>query len=120
MMAEATTKIRVGDELFHTTADGNGPVNALDSAARKGLELAFPELAAVSLLDYKVRIIDTDAGTEAQVRALIESTDGHRVWTTVGASADVIEASWIALADAYEYYLLHREQWQGVEDLTSE
>ena len=116
MIAEATTKIRVEDELFHTTADGNGPVNALDSAARKGLELAYPELAAVSLLDYKVRIIDTDAGTEAQVRALIESTDGQRIWTTVGASADVIEASWIALADAYEYYLLHREQWRLEDD----
>lgn len=115
MIAEATTKIRVGDELFHTTADGNGPVNALDSAARKGLELAFPELAAVSLLDYKVRIIDTDAGTEAKTRVLIESTDGHEIWTTVGASSDVIEASWLALADAYEYYLLHREQWRRSE-----
>ena len=112
MMAEATTKIRVDDELFHTTADGNGPVNALDSAARKGLELAYPELAAVSLLDYKVRIIDTDAGTEAQTRVLIESTDSTRTWATVGASTDVIEASWIALADAYEYYLLHCEQWR--------
>ena len=112
MMAEATTKIRVNDNLFHTTADGNGPVNALDSAARKGLELAFPELASVSLLDYKVRIIDTDAGTEAKTRVLIESTDGHEVWTTVGASPDVIEASWLALADAYEYYLQHREQWR--------
>ncbi len=111
MVAEATTKIRVADELFHTTADGNGPVNALDSAARKGLELAFPELAAVSLLDYKVRIIDTDAGTEAKTRVLIESTDGREIWTTVGASSDVIEASWLALADAYEYYLMHREQW---------
>ncbi len=120
MMAEATTKIRVGDDLFHTTADGNGPVNALDSAARKGLELAFPELAAVSLLDYKVRIIDTNAGTEAQVRALIESTDGHRTWTTVGASADVIEASWIALADAYEYYLLHRDQWRPDDDSSAD
>ena len=111
MVAEATTKIRVAGELFHTTADGNGPVNALDSAARKGLELAFPELAAVSLLDYKVRIIDTDAGTEAKTRVLIESTDGREIWTTVGASSDVIEASWLALADAYEYYLMHREQW---------
>ncbi len=116
MMAEATTKIRVGEQLFHTTADGNGPVNALDSAARKGLELAFPELAIVSLLDYKVRIIDTDAGTEAQVRALIESTNGKRIWTTVGASADVIEASWLALADAYEYYLLHYDRWQTEAD----
>ena len=115
MMAEATTKIRVGDQLFHTTADGNGPVNALDGAARKGLELAFPALTAVSLLDYKVRIIDTDAGTSALVRVLIESTDGQRGWTTVGASADVIEASWIALADAYEYYLLHADQWRAAD-----
>ncbi len=120
MMAEATTKIRVGDELFHTTADGNGPVNALDSAARKGLELAYPELAAVSLLDYKVRIIDTDGGTEAHIRVLIESTDGQRTWATVGASTDVIEASWIALADAYEYYLLHREQWRLEDDQSAE
>ena len=119
MMAEATTKIRVDHELLHTTADGNGPVNALDNAARKGLELAFPGLSAVSLLDYKVRIIDTDAGTEAQTRVLIESTDGHRIWTTVGASPDVIEASWIALADAYEYYLLHRDQW-AVEDASTD
>ena len=116
MVAEATTKILVGDELFHTVAAGNGPVNALDGAARKGLELAFPEIANVSLLDYKVRIIDTDAGTEAQVRVLIESTDGQRIWTTVGASSDVIEASWLALADAYEYYLLRRQQWQDEDD----
>lgn len=115
MMAEATTKIRVGDELFHTTADGNGPVNALDSAARKGLELAYPNLSSVSLLDYKVRIIDTDAGTEAMVRVLIESTDGRRIWTTVGASSDVIEASWLALADAYEYFLHRHDEWTELE-----
>ena len=62
-----------------------------------------------------MRIIDADSGTEAQTRALIESTDGKRTWATVGASPDVIEASWLALADAYEYYLLHREQWR-IED----
>lgn len=112
MMAEATAKIRVGEELFHTTADGNGPVNALDRSARKGLELAYPELGDVSLLDYKVRIIDTDAGTEAQTRVLIESTDGQHIWTTVGASADVIEASWLALADAYEYFLHRGPEWR--------
>ena len=112
MMAEATAKIRVGEELFHTTADGNGPVNALDRSARKGLELAYPELGDVSLLDYKVRIIDTDAGTEAQTRVLIESTDGQHIWTTVGASADVIEASWLALADAYEYFLHRAPEWR--------
>ena len=111
MLAEAVTKIRVGDRMFHTTADGNGPVNALDRAARKGLEEAYPELGQVSLLDYKVRILDTDAGTEAQVRALIESTDGERAWNTVGSSSDVVEASWLAMADAYEYYLQHRAEW---------
>ena len=117
MMAEATAKIRVREELFHTTADGNGPVNALDRSARKGLELAYPELGDVSLLDYKVRIIDTDAGTEAQTRVLIESTDGQHIWTTVGASADVIEASWLALADAYEYFLHRAPEWR--EDAAS-
>ena len=115
MMADAMTKIRVGEEMFHTTAEGNGPVNALDRAARMGLEQAYPELARVSLLDYKVRIIDTDAGTEAQVRALIESTDGERVWNTVGSSSNVVEASWLALADAYEYYLQNRGQWTAAE-----
>ena len=113
MLAEAVTKIRVGEAQFHTTADGNGPVNALDQAARKGLIEAYPELDRVSLLDYKVRILDTDAGTEAKVRALIESTDGVRTWNTVGSSADVIEASWLALADAYEYFLHHREEWSA-------
>ena len=113
MLAEAVTKIRVGEARFHTTADGNGPVNALDQAARKGLSQAYPELDQVSLLDYKVRILDTDAGTEAKVRALIESSDGVRTWNTVGSSADVIEASWLALADAYEYFLQHRAEWSA-------
>ena len=119
MLAEAVTKIRVGEAHYHTTADGNGPVNALDQAARKGLMEAYPELGAVSLLDYKVRILDTDAGTEAQVRALIESTDGVRTWNTVGSSTDVIEASWLALADAYEYFLHRRGEWRS-EDAASE
>lgn len=117
MLAEAVTKIRVGDELFHTTADGNGPVNALDQAARKGLSQAYPEIDRVSLLDYKVRILDTDAGTEAKVRALIESTDGERTWNTVGSSGDVIEASWLALADAYEYFLHRRAEWSETAPL---
>ena len=108
MQAEAMTKIRVGEAMFHTTADGNGPVNALDRAARNGLSQAYPEIERVSLLDYKVRILDTASGTEAKVRVLIESTDGEQVWNTVGSSADVVEASWLALADAYEYYLHQR------------
>ena len=116
MQAEAVTKIRVGETMFRTTSDGNGPVNALDQAARAGLSQAFPGLERVSLLDYKVRIIDTDAGTEAQVRVLIESTDGEHIWNTVGCSTDVVEASWLALADAYEYYLQHRAEWAPEEE----
>ena len=111
MQAEAMTKVAVAEQVFQTAADGNGPVNALDAAARKGLTQAYPELERVHLLDYKVRILDTDAGTEAKVRTLMESTDGVHIWNTVGASADVIEASWLALADAYEYFLHRREEW---------
>ena len=111
MQAEAVAKVRVNGTLFRTTADGNGPVNALDSAVREGLQQAYPALERVSLLDYKVRILDAHAGTEAQVRVLIESSDGERVWNTVGSATDVVEASWLALADAYEYYLLRRGEW---------
>lgn len=115
MMAEATTRIHVGDKEFHTAAHGNGPVHALDQAARRGLEEAYPELKQVSLLDYKVHILDTSAGTEAHTRVLIESTDGEHVWSTVGASSDVVEASWLALADAYEYYLQYNNQWSATD-----
>ena len=80
--ADAITKIRVGDKLFSTVAEGNGPVNALDKAARKALEEAFPRLARASLLNYKVRIIDADARTEAQTRVLITSTNGKSTWNT--------------------------------------
>ncbi|MBI1886474.1 MAG: citramalate synthase [Chloroflexi bacterium] len=105
MLSEAMVKIRVGDEVVHTAAEGNGPVNALDAATRKALVQFYPTLGAVKLVDYKVRIIDTAAGTGASVRVLIESTDGDHSWTTVGASTDIIEASWLALADSLEYWL---------------
>ncbi len=108
MLAEAMVKIRVGDEVMHTAAEGNGPVNALDAAVRKALVQFYPTLEAVKLVDYKVRIIDSAAGTGASVRVLIESTDGEHVWTTVGASTDIIEASWLALADSLEYWLARR------------
>jgi 2-isopropylmalate synthase len=105
MLAEAMVKIRIDGALQHTAAEGNGPVNALDAAARKALVECYPSVANVKLVDYKVRILDTQAATGARTRVLIESTDGTRYWTTVGSSTDIIEASWLALADALEYSL---------------
>ncbi len=107
MQAEAMVKVRVGERLTQTAADGNGPVSALDAAVRRGLSESFPELAKIHLVDYKVRIINPAGGADAAVRALIECSDGTHVWRTVGASTDVIEASWLALQDAYEYWILH-------------
>jgi 2-isopropylmalate synthase len=106
LLAEAVVKLRVDGRLEHTAAEGNGPVNALDLAARKALTAFYPHLAEVKLVDYKVRILDSQSATGATVRVLIESTDGDRYWTTCGSSTDIIEASWIALADALEYALL--------------
>ncbi len=109
MQAEAMVKVRVGGEMIQTAAEGNGPVNALDAAVRKALVTFYPSLEAIKLVDYKVRIIDSTAGTGAGVRVLVESTDGgDRLWRTVGASTDVIEASWLALNDALEYWLIKR------------
>jgi 2-isopropylmalate synthase len=108
VISEATIKVRTGDEVLHTAAEGNGPVNALDLALRKALVPRFPQLAHVRLHDYKVRILDEAAGTFAVTRVLIESgdvRDGRR-WSTVGCSANIIEASWAALADSMEYALL--------------
>ncbi|MBE0635233.1 citramalate synthase, partial [Candidatus Bipolaricaulota bacterium] len=105
MASEATVKVRVGERTIHTAADGVGPVNALDAAIRKALIPIHPALAAVRLTDYKVRILDGEAGTSAQTRVLITSSDGTRSWSTVGCSSNIIEASWIALADALEYAL---------------
>jgi 2-isopropylmalate synthase len=110
MLSEAMVKVRVGDEIIHTAAEGNGPVNALDAAVRKALIQFYPTLEAVKLVDYKVRIIDSAGGTAAYVRVLIESTDGEHVWTTVGSSTDIIEASWLALADSLEWWLVRREE----------
>ncbi|MCZ2111634.1 MAG: citramalate synthase [Dehalococcoidia bacterium] len=106
MVAEAMVKLRVEGELQHTAAEGNGPVNALDAAVRKALSVNYPALSSVKLVDYKVRILDSKDATGARVRVLIESTDGTAYWTTVGSSTDIIEASWLALADALEYALL--------------
>ncbi|HEX9117596.1 MAG TPA: citramalate synthase [Anaerolineae bacterium] len=102
---EATVKVRVGPKIMHTAAEGNGPVNALDAALRKALLDVYPRLAAVKLVDYKVRILDSDTATAANIRVLIETYDGVRRWSTVGASTNIIEASWRALADSMEFAL---------------
>lgn len=106
MAAEAAVKVQVEDQIMHTAADGNGPVNALDAAVRKALLPFYPKLADVHLTDYKVRILDGEAGTAAQTRVLISSSLGNRNWNTVGSSTNIIEASWKALADSLEYALL--------------
>jgi 2-isopropylmalate synthase len=105
LFAEATIKIRVGDQIFHTVAEGNGPVNALDAALRKALLPTHPHLARFDLADYKVHILDGDHGTAATTRVMIDMQNEVRRWSTVGASTNIIEASWLALADAVEYGL---------------
>jgi len=107
IFAEATVKVCVpgSDEILHTVAEGNGPVNALDKAMRKALSPHYPVLEKFQLADYKVRILDSDNGTSAITRVLIDTQNGTKRWTTVGASANIIEASWRALADAIEYGL---------------
>ena len=113
VLAEAMVKVRVSGQVMHTAAEGNGPVNALDSALRKALLQFYPELAAVKLLDYKVRILEESTGTSSLVRVLIESGDGQHEWHTVGSSSNIIEASWQALADSLEYWLLRRAAQKG-------
>jgi 2-isopropylmalate synthase len=104
--AEAIVKVDVAGQVYHTVAEGDGPVNALDRALRKALEQVFPSVRQVHLADYKVRVLTSGDGTAAKVRVLIESSDGGEVWGTVGVSENVIEASWIALADSLHYKLL--------------
>jgi len=106
-LSEAVVKVRVGEEQYHTAAEGNGPVNALDEALRKALVSKFPEIGVVRLTDYKVRILNQESATAATVRVLIESTDGDHVWRTVGSHTNIIHASWMALADSLEYWLLN-------------
>ncbi len=105
LLTEATVKMLVGDVERHEVAEGDGPVNALDAALRKALYGAFPALEQMRLVDYKVRVVNEDAGTAARIRVVIESTDGVEVWGTVGVSENIIEASWRALVDAIEYKL---------------
>jgi len=110
LLAEATVKVKVGDRIIHTAAEGNGPVNALDRALQKALLEFYPDLTVIELVDYKVRILEESAGTGSQVRVLIESSDGQKQWRTVGSSTNIIEASWLALADGVEYWLLKQNK----------
>lgn len=107
-VCEATIKARVGEKRAHTVAEGDGPINALDSALRAALVKFFPELEQVVLTDYKVRILDSTAGTAAKTRVLIESSDGKEEWSTVGVSENIIEASLQALVESIEYRLIKR------------
>jgi len=107
-ICEATVRVRVGDEVAHTVAEGDGPVNALDGALRRALVKFFPKLRRIELTDYKVRIINGTTGTSAKTRVLITSTDGKREWGTVGVSENIIEASLQALVDSLEYALLKK------------
>jgi 2-isopropylmalate synthase len=102
---EATVKLRVGDQREYTVEEGDGPVNALDAALRKALRAFYPQIDSISLEDYKVRIINGQKGTGARTRVLITSTDGHDTWGTVGVSDNIIEASWLALVDSFEFKL---------------
>lgn len=108
--SEAIIKLRVGDEIVHTAAEGNGPVNALDNALRKALVGFYPEIPEMQLADYKVRILDSNSGTGALVRVLIETHDKHNSWGTVGVSSNIIEASWQALVDSIAYGLLKKRK----------
>ncbi len=109
-MAEATIKLSIGGHEVHTAAEGNGPVNAFDQALRKALQPLFPQVKDISLADYKVRILNSNLGTAAITRVLIDWHDGERRWSTVGAGGNILDATWLALADGYEYSLTTQPQ----------
>jgi 2-isopropylmalate synthase len=104
---EATVKVWVGDQRHVYTAEGNGPVNAIDTALRRAVQRAYPHLERVHLTDFKVRILDGSDATGAVTRVLLSATDGERDWTTIGVSPNIIEASWRALEESLVYGLLH-------------
>jgi len=108
-LAEASVKIEVDGETEYTVAEGDGPVAALDRALRKALSRFFPVIAEVRLTDFRVRILDPEHSTHAKTRVLIESTDGHRTWNTIGVSENLIDASWEALVESVEYKLFLEE-----------
>jgi 2-isopropylmalate synthase len=106
----AMIKIKVDGQEEITASEGDGPVNALDKALRKALERFYPQIREMKLTDFKVRVLDSNTATAAKVRVLIESADKDRVWTTIGVSTDIIDASWKALVDSIEYKLSIQEK----------
>lgn len=121
--SEASVKIKIGDEIIHTVSEGDGPVNALDSALRKALRPVYPAIKKFKLTDYKVRILDSKDGTEATTRVHIETSDGYNRWDTVGVSKNIIEASYLALVDSIYFGLLLNEvkplqDLQGLNEFT--
>lgn len=117
--AEAIIKLKIGEKEVFEAAEGHGPVNALDAALRKCLGSDFPVLSEMSLVDYKVRVVNGEAGTAASIRVNIESSDREHVWRTIGVSSNIIEASWLALVDAVEYKLVREEDRVKQEKLVS-
>jgi 2-isopropylmalate synthase len=109
-LSEATVKLRAGGERVVAVGEGNGPVNALDQALRQAIGQLYPELAKLELVDFKVRILDAEHGTDAVTRVLITTTDGQSVWDTVGVGANIVEASWEALVDGLTFGLLRQGQ----------
>ena len=106
----ATVKVIVSDRELLEVAEGNGPVSALDAALRKALQNFYPEIAEFQLRDYKVRILDGKAGTSAKTRVLVESSNGHQRWTTVGVSTNILDASYQAVVEGLEYGLMLQQQ----------
>ena len=113
--SQATVKITVGGKQEITAAEGYGPVSALDNALRKALDRFYPDLDTMSLVDFKVRVIDGSRGTAAKVRVFIESRDQDEIWSTIGVSEDIIEASWQALADSFQYKLANEKQFRSIQ-----
>jgi 2-isopropylmalate synthase len=114
--AAAVIKVEVNGVEEITTAEGDGPINAIDKALRRALELFYPQLKKMRLVDFKVRVLDTSNATAAKVRVHIESTNGEEIWGTVGVSENIIEASSIALIDSIEYFL---GEWKRKEQDTN-
>lgn len=110
VVTEATIKIHARDRRIIATAEGNGPVNALDTALRQAIGKMYPALEGIELTDYKVRVLNEKKGTGAVVRVLIESSDGEKSWGTIGVSQNIIEASWLALADSIDFGLMHQKK----------
>lgn len=112
-LVEATVKLQINGEIVHTAGEGTGPVGALDHALRKAIEKRFPEIKTMHLIDYRVRVLNSQDATNAKVRVIIESQDEEETWGTVGVSASIIEASWFALVDSIEYKLLKERGLSG-------